>query len=166
MHLDALAETLPSVYPIQITELHANLDMYIQSGRHAHTESTNTHADIIAARYMLLHSSSSRNNLERACLKNIQVYIHCVAFFTPILAHPTFNPKQHFEPMLKINTAYTVFHYTSHRLSLHALPPSLPFLPWPGRQAGRADMFRMCSGNGLIKNAKQLAITARGPNGH
>lgn len=45
-------------------------------------------------------------------------------------------------------------------------PSHLPLLLAVAWQAGRAGMFRMRSGNGLIKNAKQLAITAPGPNGH
>lgn len=70
---------------------------------------------------------------------------------------------------VKIKTPKTSFQTPPALLSpfhthtdTHTPPPPID-VAW---QACGADMFRICSGNGLIKNAKQLAITVWGLNGH
>lgn len=148
MHWDALPETphhsqhTTPPHPIQ---LHANLDMYTQSGGHPRTQSTNTHADINAARYPLLHSSSAETSLFRE--HPVLHFLPCV--FHPPLAHPTFSlnktnilsqPSKFTLPIPCFTAPQATFPRTLSPfffLSSSSLPPSLSFLPWPGRQAGQ-----------------------------
>lgn len=179
MHWDALPEpphhSQHNTHPIQPSESHANLDMYTQSGGHPRTQSTNTHADMNAARYTLLHSSSADTSLFRE---------HPVLHFLPLcLSFPSCLPRstpqtkptiwakhQNLRRLNRVSPALTPssdacktpFFSPPLPHVVRSLPPLLA-VAW---QASGADMFRMHSGNGLIKNAKQLAITVRGPNGH
>lgn len=106
-------------------------------------QSTNTHADVNAVRYTLQHST-----LCRAGLGNIR-------FDVPRL-DPRSRPKRFKRSWKWLRSQRLPFIFRP--------PPPLPFGCWLWPR--RADMFRMHHGNGLIKNAKQLAITAPGPNGH
>lgn len=114
---------------------------------------------------------------KQACLGNIQFYISCLVSFiplsklTPLSSLNKTSILSQASKFTQPKPCFTAPHTTFPRtLSLFFPPtpphPSLPPLLAVAWQAGRADMFRMRSGNGLIKNAKQLAITARGPNGH
>lgn len=141
MHWDAQAEPLPaspstSPHLIQVTKLHANLDMYTEPSGHPRAQSTNTHADIEAVRYTLLHSSSAGTSLfsEHPVLRSTP------GAFRPLLGHPV-PPRQDktniLGPRVKINIAEKVFLYPWNPFPSHNPPPSLCLLLWPGRHAGQ-----------------------------
>lgn len=109
MHWDAQAEPLPASpstppHLMQLAKLHANLDMYTEPSGHPRAQSTNMHADINAARYTLLHSSSAETSL----FSEHPVSRSSPGAFHPLLGHPA-PPCQDktniLGPSVKINVA-------------------------------------------------------------
>lgn len=92
-------------------------------------------------KYMRWHKGSQvhtlalkfyQNNLVRDCFSAF------IATFTP--PSPSISlGLEHFEPVLKFNTPYTLFHHPSHLSYSPTLSPSSSccFLLWPGRLAGQ-----------------------------
>lgn len=142
MHWDAQAEPLsasPSMptHLTQLTRLHANLDMYTERSGHPRTQSTNTHADINAARYTLLHSSSA----EKSLFSEHQVLHSSPCAFHHLLGHsaPLAKTKLTFWSQASKLTSPKMYPPPSRaRASQPAHPPTPPTpLTRPGKHAGQ-----------------------------